>query len=87
MVMDEWLYIVLLNGSANVASKIPLEYIEQQDRSLPLPQNFKVLCLRCNYNEIKKNWDHSIHQHVQKFECTKLELFCFIFEEVIKKSL
>ena len=34
-----------------------------------------------------KNWDHSIHQHVQKFECTKLELFCFIFVEVIKKFM
>ena len=33
-----------------------------------------------------KNWDHSIHQHVQKFEYTKLELFCFIFE-VIKKFM
>ena len=34
-----------------------------------------------------KNWDHSIHQHVQKFKCTKLELFCFIFGEVIKKFM
>ena len=34
-----------------------------------------------------KNWDHNIHQHVQKFECTKLELFCFIFVEVIKKFI
>ena len=39
----------------------------------------KILCM--------KNWDHSIHQHVQKFECTKLELFCFIFVEVIKKFM
>ena len=31
-----------------------------------------------------KIWDHNIHQHVQKFECTTLELFCFIFVEVIK---
>ena len=30
---------------------------------------------------------HSIHQHVQKFECTKLELFCFIFIEVRKKFM
>ena len=34
-----------------------------------------------------KNRDPSIHQHVQKFECTKLELFCFIFVEVIKKFM
>ena len=34
-----------------------------------------------------KNWDHSIHQHVQKFECTKLELFYFIFGEVMKKFM
>ena len=34
-----------------------------------------------------KNWNHSIHQHVQKFESTKLELFCFIFVEVIKKFM
>ena len=34
-----------------------------------------------------KNWGHRIHQHVQKFECTKLELFCFIFVEVIKKFM
>ena len=34
-----------------------------------------------------KNWDHSIHQYVQKIECTKLELFCFIFVEVIKKFM
>ena len=34
-----------------------------------------------------KNWDYSIHQHVQKFECAKLELFCFIFVEAIKKFM
>ena len=34
-----------------------------------------------------KNWDHSIHQHVRKFECTKFELFCFIFVEVIKNFM
>ena len=54
MAMGEWLYIVLLNGSANVASSVPLEYIEKHDRSLPLPQNFKALSLRSNYNEIKR---------------------------------
>ena len=32
-----------------------------------------------------KNWDVSIHQHVQKIECTKLELFCFIFCRSNKK--
>ena len=30
---------------------------------------------------------HRIHQHVQKFECTKKELFFFIFVEVIKKFM
>ena len=34
-----------------------------------------------------KNWDHSIHQHAQKFECTKLELFRFIFVDVIKNFM
>ena len=30
---------------------------------------------------------NSIHQYVQKFECTKLELFCFIFVEITKKFM
>ena len=31
-----------------------------------------------------KNWDHSIHQHVLVYQGKELELFCFIFVEVIK---
>ena len=32
-----------------------------------------------------KNWDHSIHQHVLVYQGKELELFCFIFVEVIKE--
>ena len=32
-----------------------------------------------------KNWDHNIHQHVLVYQGKDLELFCFIFVEVIKK--
>ena len=35
-------------------ARLPLEYIEKQDRSLPLPKNLKALCLLCIfYKEIK----------------------------------
>ena len=34
-----------------------------------------------------KNWDHSIHQHVLVYQGKELELFCFIFVEVIKKFM
>ena len=34
-----------------------------------------------------KNWDHSIHQHVVVYQGKELELFCFIFVEVIKKFM
>ena len=30
-------------------------------------------------------WDHSIHQHILVNQGNELELFCFIFVEVIKK--
>ena len=32
-----------------------------------------------------KNWDHRIHQHVLIYQGKELELFCFIFVEIIKK--
>ena len=38
----------------------------------------KILCM--------KNWDHSIHQYVLVYQGKELELFCFIFVEVIKKK-
>ena len=50
MAVDEWLYIVLLNGSANLAGWVPLEYIEQHDRSLPHPK----ISRPCAYHFILK---------------------------------
>ena len=35
-------------------ARLPLEYIEKQDRSLPLPQNLKALCLLCIYLQRNK---------------------------------
>ena len=34
-----------------------------------------------------KNWSHSIHQHLLVYQGKELELFCFIFVEVIKKFM
>ena len=34
-----------------------------------------------------KNWDHRIHQHILVNQGKELELFCFIFVEVIKKFM
>ena len=36
-------------------------------------------------DSVHENWDHSIHQHV--YQGKELELFCFIFGEVIKKFM
>ena len=35
-------------------ARLLLEYIEKQDRSLPLPKNLKALCLLCIYLQRNK---------------------------------
>ena len=65
MVMDEWLYIVLLNRSANVASYVPLDYlVNAKTAPSPPKKNLKALCLLVFFQGNKARESHSLNINI-----------------------
>ena len=58
-------------------ARLPLEYIEKQDRSLSLPKNLKALCLLCIYLQRNKITLRVIPQNLKA-----LYLHCIFYNEI-----